>query len=74
MPTYFKSRTAVVRYVNDRLKSLRLDSVWTTIIKPEPSGGYSVITVTDVLSEDTAPLLLSSEQLTNTSLKITPDG
>lgn len=74
MPTYYKSKTGVVRYVSAKLMSLGPDSVLTMIIKQEKSGGYSVITVIDVLSADIAPQLLSSEQPMSTSPPPIPDG
>lgn len=74
MPTYFKSRTGVVRFVSAKLLSLKPDSVSTMIILPDTSGGYSVITVTEELSEDTVPPQRSLKLRTNTSPKNTPDG
>lgn len=74
MPTYFKSRTGVVRFVSEKLLSLKPNSVWTMITLPDTSGGYSVITVTEELSEDTVPPQRSLKLRTNTSPKNTPDG
>ena len=74
MPTYFKSRTAAVRFVNGKLKSLKLNSVATMIILRDRSGVFSVITATGELSEDTGLPPNSSYPHTIISTKTIPDG
>jgi hypothetical protein len=53
MKTFFKSKRDVVEYVNAKLLRLEQDSALTMTITRESYEDFSVIFVTEELSEDT---------------------
>jgi hypothetical protein len=48
-----KTKEDAAQFVKDWHENFGEISAWTTTIKPEKSGGYSVIIVTDTSSDDT---------------------
>lgn len=52
MSNYFKTRTKLVQFVEDKLQSLGSNSVLTMTIIRDTSGDYCVLTATEELSVD----------------------
>lgn len=69
MQYYLRNKEDVAQSVLDELAPLKAGSALTMTISLEPSGAYSVHTVTDASSEDIVSLLgrFYLDKLTNTS-------